>query len=146
MKRVVIFFMLICCSLFAAGCSQKQAGGKTAALKASHKNIMDKKVLTENVPWISVNYDLNKVQQLQKDVDNGHQPGLMDPEQTAWDFAHSDLKVEKIMKSELKTEKDGTETVIITTGDERMLEVQLVQLTEKGIHGIWTIIRYRYIG
>lgn len=144
MKRIVIFFILILCILFAAGCNQKQVGGKTAALKASHKNIMDKKALTENVPWISVNYDINKAQQLQKNVDNGHQPGLMDPEQTAWDFAHSDLKVEKIVKSELKAEKDGTETVIITAGDERMLEVQLVQLAKKGAGGIWTVIRYRY--
>ena len=140
------FFMIGCCVLFAAGCSQKQAAVKMNAMKVQGKKIDNKKALTENVPWTSVNYDINKVQQLQKDVDNGHQPGLMDPEQVSWDFAHSDLKVEKIMKSELKAEKNGTKTVIITTGVERMLEVQLVQLAEKGIHGIWTVIRYRYIG
>lgn len=136
--------MIGCCILFGAGCSQKQATSKMSALKVQNRKITDKKTVTENVPWISVSYDINEVHQLQKDVDNGHQPGLMDPEQTAWDFAHSDLKVEKIVKSEVRTVKDGTKIVIITTGDEKTLEVQLIQLAEKGLHGIWTVIRYRY--
>lgn len=133
------------CILFGAGCSQKQDDGKMDAFKAQDKKITNNKAYAENVPWISVSYDINEVHQLQKDVDNGHQPGLMDPEQTAWDFAHSDLKVEKIVKSEVRAEKDGTKIVIITTGDERTLEVQLVQMAEKGLHGIWTVAGYRYI-
>lgn len=145
MKRIVTFFMIVCCILSAAGCNKKQAAGKMADFKVQDKKITDKKTFTENVPWISVCYDINEVHQLQKDVDNGHQPGLIDPEQAAWDFVHSDLKVEKIVKSEVRAEKDGTKIVIITTGDERTLEVQLVQMAEKGLHGIWTVIRYRYI-
>lgn len=142
MKRIVIFFVLTCCLLLAAGCNKKQNINIAAAPDNKGKTIIYR---DETRPWVDVIFDKNEVLKLQKDVDNGHQPGMTDPEQAAWDFANNILDIEKITESELKTDNEGTKTVTITTGEKMILEVQLTQMAEKGVHGVWTVIRYRCV-
>lgn len=142
MRKIVTVFIVMSCFLFLTGCYGNRAISKGTAVKTFHKEVLYKK---EAEPWMNVSFDKYKIEKLQKEADNGHQPGLMDPEQVAWDFADNKLNVKRIIESELKTEKDNTKIILITTGDKKIIEIQLSQKGEKGVHGIWTVVRYRYL-
>ena len=83
-----------------------------------------------------------KQEELQKSVDQGHRPGLLDPEEAAMDFAHSTLKSKDFGKTYDKIEKSITgenATVAFKKDGKTVLTMELCQPVKKGTEGIWVV-------
>lgn len=79
---------------------------------------------------------------LQKSVDNGHEPGQLNPEEVSMDFALTTLKIANFGKTYDKIEKTITDdhaTVIFKKDGKLVMEMKLYQPVKKGAGGIWVV-------
>ncbi len=86
--------------------------------------------------------DQEKYQKIQDDVDNGHEPGRLDPEEVAMEFASTTLKTENFSKSYDKIEKNVTEDhaeIFFKKDGKSVIKVKLYQPIKKGKGGIWVV-------
>ncbi len=93
--------------------------------------------------WINVPIDLKKVKLTQIEVDNGHRPGLLDPEQVASDFLYNQLGIkDKMLSIQLESKKNGEANCLIVYQNGIKVKLNLVQPLRKGPTGIWAVKRY----
>lgn len=81
-------------------------------------------------------------EELQKSVDNGHEPGRLDPEEVAMDFAITTLKIKDFGKTYDKIEKTATgdhATVDFKKDGKSTITMELCQPVKKGTGGIWIV-------
>lgn len=105
----------------------------------------------KNSGWTEVAIDSGKAKLLQEEVDNGHQPGLLDPHQVIYEFLEGQLKISGSEVQEIKEidekENESPEGKVfqVTLHDGKALQLSLVQPVRKGPTGIWQVEKYRFL-
>lgn len=97
--------------------------------------------------WITREYSPSEMDDLQKQVNEGHRPGLLDPYQVAMEFLSEKNEIEVDQSYETETILASEEKYIIQykLTDGRFIQLELIQPSEKGPLGIYTVSRYRFI-
>jgi hypothetical protein len=93
--------------------------------------------------WTYVNLDNAQLQEIQKTVDEGHQPGYLDRENVAYEFiSQHNFQVISGAKVECK-DKDDDAICSVKLDNGKTLEMWLTQPVKKGKAGIWVVKAYR---
>jgi len=97
--------------------------------------------------WIQVPIDSAKMSALQIEVDDGHRPGELDPEQVTGDFLVYDLAIPGSTMSSVqeKKQQNGQCNVTVSLQDGRTVQLVLVQPVRKDSTGIWCVQKYRFL-
>ncbi len=85
---------------------------------------------------------MKEYEKLQSSVDEGHRPGLTQPEEVAMEFASGTLKIANLSKTYDKIEKsaaDGRSDVTFLKDGNPVLKFELFQPVKKGNGGIWAV-------
>lgn len=85
---------------------------------------------------------MSQFQKLQSAVDAGHQPGMMQPEEAAMEFASGTLKITNLNKMYDKIDKavEGDRATVTFRKDGKpVLKMELIQPVKKGTGGIWVV-------
>lgn len=131
--------------LLLAGCSVDE-DGKTVEEPTLPQATSEKEI--EESEWISVEQNLDELKELQKQVDEGHRPGLMDPIQVSTQFAYDYL--DHIFDDNGKTyqviEKDDRKQrmkiVTYRFKNDCNLEIRL----NRPVGSVWAVNSYRVSG
>ncbi|HEX3017079.1 MAG TPA: hypothetical protein VHP31_04385 [Caproicibacter sp.] len=86
-----------------------------------------------------------KYEEIQNSVDNGHQPGWLNPDEVSMDFAASTLKTTNLSQMYDKIEKSVTgdhATVTFTKAGKPVMKMELYQPVKKGTGGIWAVTKW----
>lgn len=130
--------LIILCVLTAAFTS---SCGKTAAPFSS--SAADSKITSSATSGTRVSKETQKkYEELQDSVNDGHRPGLLDPEEVAMDFASGTLKIKNLSKTYDTIEKkvaDDHATITFKKGGNSVLKMELYQPVTKGATGIWVV-------
>ncbi|UZN23431.1 hypothetical protein GM182_06100 [bacterium 3DAC] len=93
--------------------------------------------------WTYINLDNAKLQAIQKSVDEGHQPGYLDKENVAYEFA-SQHKFHLADGAKVECKEKGEDFICsVKLKDGKTLELWLTQPVKKGKAGIWVVKAYR---
>jgi len=97
--------------------------------------------------WIQVPIDSAKMSALQTQVDDGHRPGELDPEQVTGDYLVYDLAIPGSTMSSVqeKKQQNGQCNVTVSLQDGRTVQLVLVQPVRKDSTGIWCVQKYRFL-
>ena len=103
---------------------------------------------TASPAWVQVPIDSAKMSALQTEVDNGHRPGELDPEQVTGDFLVYDLAIpggSTVSNMQDKKQRNGQSDVTVSLQDGRTVQLVLVQPVRKDSTGIWCVQKYRFL-
>ncbi len=108
------------------------------------------KETTVNTPepsWIEVSTDSEKMSSLQKECDNGHRVGLLDPTQVTYEFLEQELAIPGNTVNDMQEEKQRNGHIYVTVRlqDGRTIQLVLVQPVRTGPTGIWCVQKYRFL-
>lgn len=83
-------------------------------------------------------------EKLQASVDDGHKPGLLDPEQVGKEFLSNTLKLTGLSEyhAEITYESEYHAAVILNKDGSPALTIELYQPVKKGKDGIWVVISW----
>jgi hypothetical protein len=81
---------------------------------------------------------------LQTEVDDGHRPGELDPEQVTGDFLVYNLAI-PVSNMQDKKQRNGQSDVTVSLQDGRTVQLVLVQPVRTGSTGIWCVQKYRFV-
>jgi len=127
MSRRIYSILLICLLIFLIG---------TMVAGCNSKN-------KDN--WINVSINTEEAKELQKQVDNGHRPGLLDPEQVAREFLSQQLKINgkvSSIQSDKKNIDKGEVNCTVIYEDGTKVKLVLTQPVKKDRTGIWMVKKY----
>ncbi len=99
---------------------------------------------TASPAWVQVPIDSAKMSALQTEVDNGHRPGELDPEQVTGDFLVYNLAI-PVSNMQVKKQRNGQCDVTVSLQDGRTIQLVLVQPVRTGSTGIWCVQKYRFL-
>lgn len=102
------------------------------------------KTVSQDAKWEEVTYTKEKLNQIQREVDEGHLVGNLDPQQVAMDFAlrqlgasnWSHVRVEELPENRKKVSLVGELGTIILV---------LTQPVRKDPTGIWVVEKFRWV-
>ena len=103
---------------------------------------------TASPAWVQVPIDSAKMSALQTEVDNGHRPGELDPEQVTGDFLVYNLAIpggSTVSNMQDKKQRNGQSDVTVSLQDGRTVQRVLVQPVRKDSTGIWCVQKYRFL-
>lgn len=95
--------------------------------------------------YIEIPLDMKTLQTLQAAVDEGHQPGKMDPEQVCHEFLEQSLQINSLQTLELQKSETSMQVYKASFENQPDLEIYLVQPVYQGVGGIWAVSKYRYL-
>ena len=99
---------------------------------------------TASPAWVQVPIDSAKMSALQTEVDDGHRPGELDPEQVTGDFLVYNLAI-PVSNMQDKKQRNGQSDVTVSLQDGRTVQLVLVQPVRKDSTGIWCVQKYRFL-
>jgi len=103
---------------------------------------------TASPAWVQVPIDSAKMSALQTEVDDGHRPGELDPEQVTGDFLVYNLAIpggSTVSNMQDKKQRNGQSDVTVSLQDGRTVQLVLVQPVRKDSTGIWCVQKYRFL-
>lgn len=97
--------------------------------------------------WIQVPIDSAKMSALQAEVDDGHRPGELDPEQVTGEYLVYDLAIPGSTMSSVqeKKQQNGQCNVTVSLQDGRTVQLVLVQPVREDSTGIWCVQKCRFL-
>lgn len=103
------------------------------------------KVEQEN--WTKVSVNQSELKKLQKEMEEGHRPGLGDPLQVAYEFLEYELNLKGERSQPIQTLGEGKKVVTFSLDNEKVIELRTIQIltSEKSRRGLWVVEAYRYI-
>lgn len=121
----------------------KTANSETAS-KENNVEVSSETSLTDTSSVVLSEEKLKKYQEIQDAEDNGHRPGLLDPEQVAMEFASDTLKITNLSEydKEVSNKSDGSATLTFKKNGKPVVEIELYQPIKKGTDGIWVVISW----
>ena len=97
--------------------------------------------LDKDSRWIQVELDMDRLKDIQEQVDNGHMVDWLKPEGGAMNFAYQYLELQSMYIDKVENQ-EGEATVLMSTSKGK-LEMKLKQPL-KTEYGIWTVYSYRW--
>lgn len=97
--------------------------------------------LDKDSRWIEVELDMDRLNNIQEQVDEGHMVDWLKPQGGAMNFAYQHLQL-KSMNIESVENHDNESTVLMSTSKGK-LEMKLKQPVKTDF-GIWTVYTYRW--
>ncbi len=95
--------------------------------------------------YTEIPMDMDKLDVLQAQVDQGHQPGNLDPEQVSREFINQSLQIDTVINLELQQSKKNIRIYKASNDEQPEIEIYLVQPVRQGSGGIWAVKKYRRI-
>lgn len=96
--------------------------------------------------WVSIKISQEHIEELQRQVDEGHRPGLLDYSQVAMEFiTDENFSVDDSTNLKLIVDEEDRKVIEFTLTDGRFLQLELTQPVKKGSSGIFTVNKYRII-
>lgn len=103
----------------------------------------DERDLRNKQEWIQVPYSQTELEQMQQQVDDGHQPGKLDPRQVAMDFASFKLNTSGSIEEEAS--EDDKKIFLVQAQDNRLFRLQVLQPLQQTSTSIWVVDRYEEV-
>lgn len=102
---------------------------------------------SQGAGWIEVPIDTGKAKILQEEVDNGHQPGLLDPRQVTYEFLEQELGIPGSQVQKMREVEETPEGKVLQVifSDGKAIELVVVQPVRKERTGIWQVEKYRFL-
>ena len=99
---------------------------------------------SSSLNWIDVPVNMDELNALQQEVDNGHRVGLLDPEQIINEFLESNLQIPAslITSKEQIRSSQGEVEFLVTLNDGRKFHFVLFQPVRQDQTGIWAVKKY----
>ncbi|MCL6449869.1 MAG: hypothetical protein K6T75_01050 [Acetobacteraceae bacterium] len=94
--------------------------------------------------WVEVRRDAAALRELQAAVDAGHRPGLLDPQDVAFDFAAQELKVSGRMSYEGSSARDDGSLEAVVVTEKGRLHLLLDKPVRPDPTGIWSVRSYAW--
>ncbi|MEQ7054318.1 hypothetical protein [Paenibacillus alvei] len=96
--------------------------------------------------WVSTNFSQQETDNLQKQVDEGHKPGLTDWQQVSREYLNTQegLVVNEDIDVKLIVDEKAKKVVQYTLKDGRSIQLELIQPSKEGPSGIFVVSRYRF--
>jgi len=95
--------------------------------------------------YTEIPMDMDKLDVLQAQVDQGHQPGNLDPEQVSREFINQSLQIDTDINLELQQSEKNIRIYKASINEQPEIEIYLVQPVRQGSGGIWKVKKYRRI-
>ena len=96
--------------------------------------------------WVSTNFSQQEADNLQKQVDEGHKPGLTDWQQVSREYLNTQegLVVNEDIDVKLIVDEKAKKVVQYTLKDGRSIQLELIQPSKEGPSGIFVVSQYRF--
>lgn len=96
--------------------------------------------------WVSTNFSQQEADNLQKQVDEGHKPGLTDWQQVSREYLNTQesLVVNEDIDVKLIVDEKAKKVVQYALKDGRAIQLELIQPSKEGPSGIFVVSRYRF--
>lgn len=96
--------------------------------------------------WVSTNFSQQETDNLQKQVDEAHKPGLTDWQQVSREYLNTQegLVVNEDIDVKLIVDEKAKKVVQYTLKDGRSIQLELIQPSKEGPSGIFVVSRYRF--
>lgn len=96
--------------------------------------------------WVSTNFSQQETDNLQKQVDEDHKPGLTDWQQVSREYLNTQegLVVNEDIDVKLIVDEKAKKVVQYTLKDGRSIQLELIQPSKEGPSGIFVVSRYRF--
>ncbi|MDX8367942.1 M56 family metallopeptidase [Cytobacillus sp. IB215665] len=122
--------------------SEKASGPVDVIVKHKEATSTDKNNNNNNAI-----YSQQELDELQKQVDEGHRSGLLDPEQVAREFLDmmNHIKVDENTDSKLIVDEETKKIIQYRLLDGRSIQLELIQPSKKGVGGIFVVSHFIFV-
>lgn len=114
--------------------------------------VIDKMASEEDDPqndptihWVDVERNQEELDAEQKEVDEGHQPGKLDPQDTAFTFISSELQIMgdiQVIQQKISESQNSSEVYFEILVNQTKVHLLLDQPVKLGKAGIWSVFKY----